>query len=279
MKYIIHYDTNSDEGRTYALAATNKADYIIKVLNKLGKDVEIISASLTSNKGYKKGSKISINNKTTLIKLPAFKWGNKIQKIVAYLWSNIALCSYLIFKTKKNEEVMKQIKQYEDAATSNGDVTKGLKEQLDDTRLLIGSVDVVGEGITLTLTPKSNIFSTNLTAQYLRDEELIYIVNELSYSGAEAIAINDKRVTLQTGIKSSSGNSQILINDERISPRDKIVIKAIGNKENLIQGLNFPGALDFQALQYYDKKIEESSKLEIPKFGKSYKFEYMKPVK
>ena len=106
MKYIIHYDTNSDEGRTYALAATNKADYIIKVLNKLGKDVEIISASLTSNKGYKKGSKISINNKTTLIKLPAFKWGNKIQKIVAYLWSNIALCSYLIFKTKKNEEVI-----------------------------------------------------------------------------------------------------------------------------------------------------------------------------
>lgn len=179
---------------------------------------------------------------------------------------------------KKNEEVMKQIKQYEDAATSNGDVTKGLKEQLDDTRLLIGSVDVVGEGITLTLTPKSNIFSTNLTAQYLRDEELIYIVNELSYSGAEAIAINDKRVTLQTGIKSSSGNSQILINDERISPRDKIVIKAIGNKENLIQGLNFPGALDFQSLQYYDKKIEDSSKLEIPKFGKSYKFEYMKPV-
>ena len=106
MKYIIHYDTNSDEGRTYALAATNKADYIIKILNKLGKNVEIVSASLTSSKGYIRGSKTNITEKTKLIKLQAFKWGNKIQKVIAYLWTMLGLCIYLVFKTKRNEEVI-----------------------------------------------------------------------------------------------------------------------------------------------------------------------------
>ncbi|WP_027632872.1 DUF881 domain-containing protein [Clostridium hydrogeniformans] len=180
---------------------------------------------------------------------------------------------------KKNNETLQQLKKYEEAATSNNDITKELKKQLDDTRLLIGSVDVEGPGITVYLTPKSNIFSSNLAAQYLTDSELVYIINELNYSGAEAISINDKRVTIQSGIKSSGGNSFILINDERISPRERITIKAIGNKENLLAAMNFPGALEFQGLPSYDKDIKETDKIKIPKFSKIYKNEYMKPVK
>ncbi|MEW8956634.1 DUF881 domain-containing protein [Clostridium sp.] len=180
---------------------------------------------------------------------------------------------------KKNNEIMQQLKKYEEAATSNNDITKELKKQLDDTRLLIGSVDVEGPGIVLNLTPKNNIFSSNLSAQYLTDSELVYIINELNYSGAEAISINDKRVTIQSGIKSSGGNSFISINDDRVSPREKITIKAIGNKENLLGGMTFPGALEFGALPSYDKDMKEVDNIKIPKFSKIYKNEYMKPVK
>lgn len=44
MKYIVHYDINSEEGRTYALSAKNKVNYIIKCMNKFDENVEIISA-------------------------------------------------------------------------------------------------------------------------------------------------------------------------------------------------------------------------------------------
>ncbi len=106
MKYIVHYDANKNEGRNYALSAVNKVNYIIHSLNALGHSVTVVSASLISNRGYIKGSKNVINDKTVLRKLPAFKWGNIFQKIIASLWSNIGLFSYLAFKIKKNETVL-----------------------------------------------------------------------------------------------------------------------------------------------------------------------------
>lgn len=178
---------------------------------------------------------------------------------------------------KKNDELSQQLKKYEEAATTEGAATKELKKQLDDTRMIIGSEDVVGPGITLTLVPKSQVFNNDM--HYLTDTELVYIINELNFSGAEAISINDKRISLQTGIKSSSNNNYILINDERISPKEKIVIKAIGDKTNLYSALTFTGALDFQALASYDKKYEKVDEVKIPKYNKMPKYEFMKPVK
>lgn len=143
--------------------------------------------------------------------------------------------------------------------------------------MIIGTEDVVGPGIVLNLTPKSQVFSNDM--HYLTDTELVYIINELNFSGAEAISINDKRISLQTGIKSSSNNNYILINDERISPKEKIVIKAIGDKTNLYSALTFNGALDFQALSSYDKKYEKVDEIKILKYNKIPKYEFMKPVK
>ncbi len=180
---------------------------------------------------------------------------------------------------KKNNELMEQLKGYEEAASNENEITKELKKQLDDTRLLIGSVDVEGPGIVLYLNPKTNVFSNSALASYITDRELTYLTNELFFAGAEAVSINNKRITLQTGIKSTSGGSQILVNDERISPKETITIKAIGNKSTLAGGLNFNGVLEFEALAYYDKKIEEADTVKIPKYNKLYKYEYIKPVK
>ena len=106
IKYFIHYDVNNNEGRGYTLAATNKAEYIIDVLNKIGYGVDIVSLSLISNKGYIKSSETQLSEKNSLIKLTAFKWGNIIQKIIAYAGSNLELLFYLLFKCKKNEEII-----------------------------------------------------------------------------------------------------------------------------------------------------------------------------
>ncbi len=106
MKYIIFYDINNDEGRGYTLAATNKADYIMSVIERLGINVEIISASLTSSRGYIKGSETKLTENIKLIKLPAFKWGNKLQKVFALAWNFWGMFLYLLKNTKKDEEVI-----------------------------------------------------------------------------------------------------------------------------------------------------------------------------
>jgi uncharacterized protein YlxW (UPF0749 family) len=155
------------------------------------------------------------------------------------------------------------LKKIEESAAKKGDVNTEIKQQLDKTRMILGTVDVKGPGVILYLTPKSSFLTTN-GADYISENELIHIVNILNFSGAEAISINDKRVTTQTGIKNASNYIWIGAN-ERISPNDKIVIKAIGVKSTLEAGLTFQGALDYGVLFNYERKIEKSNEITIPK--------------
>lgn len=179
---------------------------------------------------------------------------------------------------KKNNELLSQLKKYETAATDQSELTKEIKKQLDDSRILLGTTEVQGPGVIVYLTPKNATFVSGTVGFYATDEELYYIVNELNFAGAEAVSINDKRITSQSGIKSSSNNSTIKINNEDISPKERIVIKAIGDKVKLDSALNFPGALDFKNLDAYEIRIEKSDSIKIPKFGRAYKSDYVKPI-
>ena len=59
------------------------------------------------------------------------------------------------------------------------------------------------------------------------------------YSRAEAISINDFRITPQTGIV-LSGNLIKIGSAGQISPKEKIVIKVIGDKGKLNDRCNIP---------------------------------------
>ncbi|NRZ54990.1 uncharacterized protein YlxW (UPF0749 family) [Clostridium beijerinckii] len=102
-----------------------------------------------------------------------------------------------------NSKLSDQLKQMEETAAKNGDMGQDIKNQLDEARMHLGIVDVKGQGIVLTITPKTSIFgsTTNDSSRDLGEDELVHIVNLLWYSGAEAISINDIRITPQTGIK------------------------------------------------------------------------------
>ena len=76
----------------------------------------------------------------------------------------------------------------------------------------------------------------------------MHIVNTLRYVKAEAISVNDYRVTPQSGIK-NSGNWIWVGTAGQIDPNDKIVIKAIGDKQALKTSINFIGVLEYGALK------------------------------
>ncbi len=137
---------------------------------------------------------------------------------------------------KNNDSLNKRLKEMEDAAASKGDVNNKIKEQtLDKTRMILGTEEVKGPGIILSITPKSPLL-TSKDPEYISEKEIIHILNLLAFSGAEAIAVNDIRITPQTGIKNAS-NFIWIGNNERISPKEKLTIKVIGNQDNLIKEL------------------------------------------
>lgn len=184
----------------------------------------------------------------------------------------------IVESEKKNTELMNQIKKYENMATNVDQASKGVKEQLDETRVLLGLVDVQGQGVAISLTPKSSIFAKSNQDIFVMDIHLLAIVNELKVRGAEAIAINDKRIANTSGIKSSSNNSYILVNDEKVSPRAKIEILAIGQKSKFRGIQEFVKGLDFNIPTGYEIKVEESDSIKMPKHNKSHSPGYFTAV-
>lgn len=178
---------------------------------------------------------------------------------------------------KQNDSLSEELKKIEESATKVGDGTKEIKQQLDKTRMILGTVDVNGPGVILYLTPKSPVFKAN-NADYISENELIHILNILNFSGAEAVSINDIRITPQTGIKNAS-NYIWVGNNERIPPNKNIVIKAIGDKTTLYGGLSFAGALNYGVLSNYDTKIETNNNITIAKSSQVINNDFIKPVK
>lgn len=180
--------------------------------------------------------------------------------------------------TKENSSLSEELKQLEEAAAQEGDLEAEIKKQLDNARMNLGLVDVKGPGIIITITPKTNIFGSGTdTSKSISEDELVHVVNSLRYIKAEAISVNDYRLTPQSGIK-NSGNGIWIGTAGQINPKEKIVIKAIGDKKSLSVAAEFQGVLDYGALQNYYCEVKENDEIIINKTTQSLKNEYVKPV-
>jgi len=177
---------------------------------------------------------------------------------------------------KKIDELDAKTKEYENAAGGIDAQSELLSKELDETRILTGGTEVEGEGMIIYITPKSNIFGSSSDDQLINDTDLVHIVNELNAADAEAISINDIRLTSRSGIR-NAGNA-IIINDERISYNKRVTIKAIGRNDILESAISFPGAIPQNLSQTCDISMEKSNKVIIAKYNKTYKFEFAKPI-
>ncbi|MCF0149237.1 MAG: DUF881 domain-containing protein [Clostridium sp.] len=180
--------------------------------------------------------------------------------------------------TEVNTSLSNELKQLEEKVSQEGAVEAEIKKQLDNARMNLGLLDVKGPGIIITITPKSNIFgsSSDSSRSVITEDEIVHVVNSLRYIKAEALSVNDYRLTPQTGIK-NSGN-WIWIGTAKIDPKEKITIKVIGDKQALSVAANFQGVLDYGALQNYYCDVKESDEIVINKTTQSLKNEYIKPV-
>lgn len=178
---------------------------------------------------------------------------------------------------KKINDLQSKIQGYEDETVGRNKMMQQLKDELDETRLILGETDVEGEGYIIYITPRSDIFNVGYEMTPINDRDLLYIINELYAVGAEAISINDIRLTVNSGIR-TAGNA-IRIGNDKISPFERVTIKVIGNKENIKGALEFPGNIPETLNNTCDIKWEPKDDLFIKKSNNIYKIEYAKEVK
>lgn len=151
---------------------------------------------------------------------------------------------------------------------ANLQTDSALQEKIEKYETILGKTDVTGEGVIITVADNnsvntSNSFSSINASSYLvHDGNLVSIINELKAAGAEAISINNNRITSSTAI-TCAGNV-IQINGQKVG--SPFVIKAIGSKELLYGELNKNGGTLYKLKKYgVLTDIKKSDNIEISK--------------
>ena len=171
-------------------------------------------------------------------------------------------------KLQSNNE---KINEYSQIIQNNQQSSELLDKELKEYNMLVGKTNVTGDGIVLKLSDNQEV---SFTAS-----NLIYLINELKYAGAEAISINGQRVINTTDIVGINYNQYILVNGERIvSPYE---IKAIGDKVEFDKILNFKdsGFIPYYKKKGYSLEISFESDIHINAYNKEITLKYLKDKK
>ena len=174
---------------------------------------------------------------------------------------------------KKLQETNGTIAEYREKKEANQEANELLDKELLQAQILAGETDVRGDGIVITLTD-------NGTSELLRTDDLLHLINELNSAGAEAISINDQRITNMSDIVEiaiEDGKRYILINGD-IEKRivSTYVIKAIGDPKYLESALTTKTVGFMDMYSEHVVSLERQSNIKIPKCSNKIEIKYVK---
>ena len=170
-----------------------------------------------------------------------------------------------------------RLEKLREKASNTGESSENAKSELETNNIALGLTEVVGQGITITLSDGDGLGSNklDLSSYLVHYSDLIEVINALKNAGAEAISINDQRITNSTAI-TCVGNV-IKINNEKVGV--PFTINAIGSPEKLYGALTMLGGyIDKLKDEGVSVKVEKQTSITIPKYTGIYKFEYASKV-
>ena len=170
---------------------------------------------------------------------------------------------------EKLEETNSKINEYNQKIESNEEASELLDEELKKSQLILGTTDVVGDGVVVTLTDTED---NPITA-----EDLVNLINELRFAGAEAISINGVRIINMTYIADIDSYIIVKPSQRLVSP---YVVKAIGNQTYLVSTLCLKnsGFVDKYNNSGKSVKLDKQRNIKIPKYSENIDIKYMKEV-
>lgn len=178
----------------------------------------------------------------------------------------------------KNQEM--RLKKYESEIEDLRLQTNNYNRDREIVRLKMaaGLLPIEGRGVRITLSdseqkPKDYEDPVFRVVHY---DQLELLINELWAAGAEAIAVNGRRLGATSGF--SCAGTTILIDTNRLAP--PYLIDAIGDAENLKNALMMPGGFVEQQILSFNLKfvIETGEKLYLPAYQGSIAFQHGAPA-
>lgn len=175
---------------------------------------------------------------------------------------------------ERYDEVSETLESYKEETSTDSQTKETLEAELETLELQLGKTDVEGEGVIITLSEKSQEeLEEEEQIISIKAEDLVYIVNYLKDSGAEAISINDERIVNTTDI--ADVGDAIKINSKYLRT-DRYTIKAIGNSSYLESSIFGKGGYAEQLSTTGIKtEIEKSNKVEISKYDGEFEIKYL----
>jgi uncharacterized protein YlxW (UPF0749 family) len=155
----------------------------------------------------------------------------------------------------------------------NDQAMADLQDELLKSNMAAGLTALEGPGIILSVNdiPRNLRADEDPNSLIVHDTDLQTLVNDLKSSGAEAISINDQRITAMSEIRCAS--TLILVNTRRVGP--PFIIKATGNPDMLESGMNIKGGwLGIMKQWGYQIQMQKSEKVQIPPYTGPVRLEY-----
>lgn len=165
------------------------------------------------------------------------------------------------------EALRKQLKDYD----RDQEILR-LKEAANLTPL-------IGKGVRITLSDsEKKLKDYDVPAFYIVHYDVLeLLINELWAAGAEAIAVNNYRISSTSGF--SCAGTTILVDTKRLAP--PYIIDAIGDPNNLKNALMMPGGFVENDILSWSLKFEiekfDEDVIIVPAYKGSISFEYAKP--
>lgn len=142
------------------------------------------------------------------------------------------------------------------------------RRQLSDLQILAGVVPARGPGVAVRIEDPAGVFEFGL---------LLDLVQELRDAGAEAIAVNGRRVGGTTAFSERGG--AVTVDGQEVAQPFEVL--AIGDPATLEVGLRIPGgAVDtLDSLEGTKVSVERRSELRVPALEQPPRFEAARPQK
>lgn len=178
--------------------------------------------------------------------------------------------------TERYDEVKEKIAEYQQEKESDEATAELLQKELEQLTLALGTTDISGEGIIITVTDNNGQRSADdEEIEKISESDILQIIKELFKAGAEAISINDNRIVAMTDVFALGSSSYLQVDSQRIS--SPYVIKAIGNKAYLESAVyNKDGILNDLKNSGHSVELQNSNKtVLINKFTGSIDSKYM----
>ena len=179
---------------------------------------------------------------------------------------------------KLAEQKREELDALEHITTGEENIIDILKSDLESNKTKAGYTKLEGPGIEIimfdNLLLDNNVISYN--DDIIHDVDILNIINDLKVAGAEAISINEERLTSNSEIK--CGGPIIRVN--KTSLGTPFTIKAIGDPKLLMAAINAPGTYGDTLKTIYGIGLEPYivDKLVIPSYKGIFTFNFAKPM-